>query len=244
MIIYPAIDLKDGVCVRLMQGDFEAMTVFHQNPVEQAVAYEKKGATYIHLVDLDGAKDGVAGNTAVIAEIIKHITIPIQVGGGIRDEKKIKELLDLGVARVILGTKAIENIAFVTEMVLAYPDKIIVSIDAKNGYVATKGWVEQTDVRAADLCKQLKQIGVQTIVYTDIGKDGMMSGIEDDFYAKLKQNLGIEIIASGGVTSLVDVRNLAQKGIDGAIIGKALYIEKINLEEAIIVAQEERKNAE
>ncbi|MGL5042477.1 MAG: 1-(5-phosphoribosyl)-5-[(5-phosphoribosylamino)methylideneamino]imidazole-4-carboxamide isomerase [Culicoidibacterales bacterium] len=234
MIIYPAIDLKDGACVRLKQGDFSQLTIFNSDPVQQAKSYQDQGAQYIHVVDLDGAKDGVGKNYDIIARIAKAVDIPVQVGGGIRTEQAIISLLDAGVERVIIGTKAIENLAFVRAIVSQYGDKIVVSIDAKDGFVATNGWVDTTDVEALSLCQELVEIGVKTIVYTDISRDGMMAGIDALFYKQLQEKLGIAVIASGGVTDLTDLLTLAKYKVSGAITGKALYSNNINLREAIV----------
>lgn len=233
MIIYPAIDIQDGQCVRLQQGDFEQVTVFDKTPLEQALSYQAQGAKYIHIVDLDGAKLGKPTNYDVIRTIATNCQIPIQVGGGIRDVNSIETLLSYGVQRVILGTKAVENLEFVAQMVQCFPQRVVVSIDAKNGYVATNGWLEQSTIKSWELCEKLKAVGVGTIIYTDIAKDGMMQGIDSDFYQQLKHTLELEIIASGGVTSLEDIAALAHKGLDGSIIGKALYIGALHLSDAV-----------
>lgn len=240
MIVYPAIDIKDGVCVRLEQGDFNRITAYNTDPVQQALMYQKAGAEYIHIVDLDGAKNGAPQNIDVIKKVVQAISIPVQVGGGIRDEKTIATLLDMGVSRVILGTKATEDIVFLEKMIQNYPQKIVVSVDVKNGFVATDGWLVTSTISAIDFCKLLVIKGVTTIVYTDISKDGMMQGIETQFYQELKETLAIEVVASGGVSTIEDIKKLQVKGIDGAIIGKALYLKNIQLEEAIRVARGKR----
>lgn len=234
MVLYPAIDLKDGKCVRLVQGDFNDMTIFNNDPLKQAIMYQQSGAQYIHVVDLDGAKDGISKNTNIIKEMVNVLNIPIKVGGGIRSEQAIKSMLDIGVKRVIIGTKALEKPEFIKNMLLKYPNQVIVSIDAKDGYVAINGWQQQSDVDAKVFCKKLVEFGLKTIVYTDISKDGMMQGLDVSLYEQLKKDLGIEIIASGGVTSQFDLDSLANKNVDGAIIGKALYLGAINLEDALL----------
>ncbi|KNF10167.1 imidazole-4-carboxamide isomerase HisA [Gottschalkia purinilytica] len=233
MIIFPAIDMKDGKCVRLKQGKFDEVTVFGENPPEVAKKWEDKGGKYLHLVDLDGAKDGTPKNLEKIREITKSINIPIQIGGGIRSKETVEILLDAGVSRVILGTVAINNKELLKSLVDEYKEKIVVSIDAKDGLVAVDGWVNVSEVRSLDLVKELEEIGVKTIVYTDISKDGMMAGPNFDIYRVLGESTSIDIIASGGVSSISDVRRLKDMGLYGCIIGKALYTGDIELKEAL-----------
>lgn len=235
MIILPAIDLKDGKCVRLEQGLFDKVTVFGDDPVEMAKKWESEGGEYLHLVDLDGAKDGVPKNLEVIKGICKNIDIPIQLGGGIRNKETVKILLDAGVTRVILGTMAINNIELLEELVKEYGERIVVSIDAKDGLVAVDGWVNVSEVNSIDLVKRLEKIGVETIVYTDIAKDGMMEGPNFEIYKKLGEEANIDVIASGGVSSLENVKKLKEMDMYGAIIGRALYTGDINLKEALEV---------
>lgn len=235
MIIFPAIDIKDGNCVRLKQGKFEDMDVYFYNPVEVAKTWEAKGAEFIHIVDLDGAKDGKSKNFEIISEIAKTVNIPIQVGGGIRNREAVQTLLDAGVNRVILGTAAVNEKELLKSLVDEYGKQIVVSIDAKDGIVAIDGWVNLSSLNSVDFVKELEEIGVQTIVYTDIAKDGMMEGPNFDIYRELMEKNSIDIIASGGVSTLEDVEKLSEMDMYGAIIGKALYIENIKLEDALEV---------
>lgn len=233
MIIFPAIDIRNEKCVRLTQGDYSKMTVYGVDPVEVAIKWQSKGAEYLHIVDLDGAKDGKRVNGAIIEKIAKSTEIPIQVGGGIRDTKAVEELLSNGVSRVIIGTGAIKDLKWLSELVRVYGEKICVSIDAKNGFVATDGWEQISKINAVDFAVNLENIGVRTIVYTDIQKDGMLKGPNFKMYEELMKEVNLDIIASGGITTIEDVETLKRMGIYGAIIGKALYDEKIKLEEAI-----------
>lgn len=233
MIIYPAIDLKDQSCVRLTQGAYEKMTVYEKDPVKVAKRWETMGAEILHLVDLDGAKNGNRVNQPVVKEILKNINIPIQLGGGIRDTEGVKTLLDLGVSQVIIGTVALENPAWIKEMIEKYGDRIIVSIDAINGLIATHGWQVVTEVKAIDFVKQLKSYGLSRIVYTDIEKDGMLIGPNFQMYEELAEKVDIEVIASGGVTTLEDIKRLKAMNLYGAIVGKALYDGKLDLEEVL-----------
>ena len=239
MIIYPAIDLKDNQCVRLSQGDFNKVKVYCDNPLEMAMKFEAEGATYLHLVDLDGAKSEEIVNRQSIENIVRNIGIPVQVGGGIRSEKRVKELLDIGVDRVILGTVAVENQSLLRDLILKYGDKIIVSIDAIYGMVALRGWEVLSEVNSLDLCKQLEDLGVKTIVYTDISKDGMLVGPNFEAYKMLNENTSLNVIASGGVSSIDDIKELSTMNTYGAIVGKALYESKILLKEAFQCLQEE-----
>ena len=234
MIIFPAIDIKDKKCVRLTQGDFDKVNVYGEDPSLMAKKWAGYGAEFIHVVNLNGSRDEVGINDETLAIVAKAVDVPIQVGGGIRDEKRVKELLDLGINRVIVGTMAIENKELLKELIEKYgADKIVVSIDAKNGKVATHGWEKVSDIDSVDLCKELEQIGVKTIVYTDISKDGMLEGPNFDIYKELSQKTSLDIIASGGVTSIDDVKRLLDMNMYGAIIGKALYDNRIDLKEVL-----------
>lgn len=233
MVIYPAIDIKDKSCVRLTQGDYDKITVYEKDPVKVAKRWEQIGAKILHLVDLDGAKNGNRLNQSVVKEIIGNINIPIQLGGGIRDEEGIKTLLDLGVSQVIIGTVAVKNPVWVKEMIGKYGDRIIVSIDALKGMIATDGWQEVSDVKAIDFIKELKSYGLSRIVYTDIEKDGMLIGPNFKIYEELANNVEIEVIASGGVTTLEDIKRLKAMDLYGAIVGKALYTGELDLEEVL-----------
>lgn len=234
MIIFPAIDIKDNKCVRLTQGDFDKVNVYGEDPSLMAKKWAGYGAKFIHVVNLNGSRDEVGINDETLAKVAKSVDVPIQVGGGIRDEKRVKELLDLGINRVIVGTMAIENKELLKELIEKYgADKIVVSIDAKNGKVATHGWEKVSDIDSVDLCKELEKIGVKTIVYTDISKDGMLEGPNFDIYKELSQKTSLDIIASGGVTSIDDVKKLLDMNMYGAIIGKALYDNRIDLKEVL-----------
>lgn len=233
MIIIPAIDIKDGRCVRLIQGDYDQVTTYGDDPVSQALKWEALGAQMIHLVDLDGAKYGERVNRDLIGRIAQGVKVPVEVGGGIRDTQAVEDYLSAGVARVIIGTAAIENPEWLAEMVAKHGEKICVSIDAKNGMIATEGWLKESDTQAVDFILKLEAMGVKHIVYTDIAKDGMMQGPNYDMYQEIQQASTIGVIASGGVSSLADVRRLSGMGLYGAIIGKALYEGAIDLKEAL-----------
>ncbi|MFS0787729.1 1-(5-phosphoribosyl)-5-[(5-phosphoribosylamino)methylideneamino]imidazole-4-carboxamide isomerase [Shouchella sp. 1P09AA] len=233
--IFPAIDILNGKCVRLEQGDYAKNTVYHDSPLQTAQSFEAAGAKWVHLVDLDGAKQKKPVNHEQIGEIAKQLTIPVQVGGGIRTEDDIKYYLDLGVRRVILGSVAVNHLDFTKEMVKKYGDAIVIGLDARNGYVATEGWVETSSIQAEDLAKMLLDAGVKTFIYTDIAKDGMLEGPNVDACEKLAQIAEghAEIIASGGVSQLNDVETLRETAIAGVVIGKALYDARFDLVEAI-----------
>lgn len=233
MIIFPAIDILNGKCVRLIQGDYNREKVYSDSPVEMAKQWEEKGAEFIHIVDLDGAKSGKSINEAIILEIAKTVNVPVQVGGGIRSMQTVKTYLENGVNRVIIGTAAIQDEAFLKEAVETYGERIVVSLDAKNGYIATDGWTDTSDVKALDLVKKLENIGVKTIVYTDIAKDGMLQGPNLAEQKAINEATTMDVIASGGVATKEDVENLRRLGLYGVIIGKALYDGKLKLEELI-----------
>ena len=233
MIIFPAIDILKGKCVRLIQGDYNQEKVYGDSPVAMAKKWEEKGAEYIHIVDLDGAKSGDSINKSVIKEIAENVNIPIQVGGGIRSLDIISFYLNSGVSRVIIGTAAIQDPEFLKEAVNQYGDKIAVSLDARNGFVATDGWTDTSEVKAIDLVKQLEQIGVKTIVYTDIAKDGMLQGPNLEEQRAINNATSMNVIASGGVTTKEDVNNLQTLDLYGTIIGKALYDGKLDFESVV-----------
>ncbi len=236
MLIIPAIDLKEGACVRLEQGLMDKATVYSGDPATTAKQWESQGAELLHIVDLNGAFAGVPKNLDAIKAIRAAIRIPIEVGGGIRDMDTINTLIALGIDRIILGTAAIENPAFVQEACNAFPGRIIVGIDAKDGLVAIKGWAEVTKINAADLAKQMQVHGVITIIYTDIKRDGMLSGPNIEATQALAKALHIPVIASGGVHTMKDIENLLairHSGVSGVITGKAIYSGSLNLKEAI-----------
>ncbi|WP_298913130.1 1-(5-phosphoribosyl)-5-[(5-phosphoribosylamino)methylideneamino]imidazole-4-carboxamide isomerase [uncultured Roseobacter sp.] len=235
MILYPAIDLKDGQAVRLVHGDMNKATVFNDNPAAQAKAFVDAGCEWLHLVDLNGAFAGTPVNAAPVEAILKACPVPTQLGGGIRDLATIEGWLDKGLARVILGTVAVENPDLVRAAAKAFPDQVAVGIDARNGFVATKGWAEETDVQVTDLAKSFEDAGVAAIIYTDILRDGAMGGPNIQSTADLARAVTIPVIASGGVSSLKDLIALRDCGADlnGAISGRALYDGAIELEEAL-----------
>lgn len=240
MIVIPAIDLKEGKCVRLEQGEMHRDTVFSDNPAEQALKWEQAGAELLHLVDLDGAFAGEPKNKAAIQAILAAISIPAQLGGGIRDLATIEAYLSLGLSRVIIGTAAQRNPQLVIDACKQFPGKIVVGIDAKNGMVAVQGWAEVTDITAVDLARTFEDCGVSAIIYTDISRDGMMGGPNLEATKALAEAISIPVIASGGVSSLQDIQNLMaieQSGISGAITGKAIYTGAINLAEAIALTK-------
>lgn len=235
--IFPAIDLHNGQAVRLTQGDYNQVEVFFKNPVEVLNFFNKNNSKNLHIVDLDGAKDGNTKNYEVIKELVEKSDFFVQVGGGIRDEERIKKYIDLGVDRVILGTIAVENEEFLIDMVKKYGNKIAVSVDAKDEKVAVKGWTETVELNSLDFCKKLSNIGVKTIIYTDISKDGMLSGTNLDVYLRLSKLVESDIIASGGITFLDEIRELNENNIYGAIVGKAVYSGKLDLKEVLEVSK-------
>jgi phosphoribosylformimino-5-aminoimidazole carboxamide ribotide isomerase len=237
MLIIPAIDLKEGKCVRLEQGLMDKATVYSDDPATTAKHWEEQGAEILHVVDLNGAFAGVPKNLDAIKAIRTAIKIPIEVGGGIRDMATIKTLVSIGIDRIILGTAAIENPAFVQEACLSFPGKIIVGIDAKDGMVAIKGWAELTKVKAVDLALQMQEYGVIAIIYTDIKRDGMLTGPNIEATKALAKALHIPVIASGGVHTMKDIEDLLTvrySGVSGVITGKAIYSGSLNLKEAIL----------
>jgi phosphoribosylformimino-5-aminoimidazole carboxamide ribotide isomerase len=239
MIIFPAIDIKDNKCVRLSQGDFNKVKTYSNEPFDMALKWKSEGASFLHIVDLDGARSEEIINKKSIEKIAENIGLPIQVGGGIRSEEKIKSFIDMGVKRVIIGTIAVENKELLKELVSKYKEKLIVSIDAKDGKVALRGWEVISEVDSIDLCKELEEIGIKTIVYTDISKDGMLEGPNFDIYKILSQKTSLNIIASGGISSIDDIKRLKDMNIYGAIVGKALYDNKIELKEVLKCLQGE-----
>lgn len=234
MKIFPAIDIKNGQCVRLRQGMFHDVEVYSHTPTKVAVLWEQQGAAYIHLVDLDGALAGHSVNQDVIKEIVDSVHVPIQLGGGIRSMKDIETALNFGINRVIIGTKAVQEPMFVKEAVSNFgSDKIVVGVDAKNGMVAIEGWEKVSNLHAVNLCLKMKEMGAETIAYTDISKDGMLNGPNVEHTKELSDVTGMKIIASGGVSSMKDLERLNDAGIYGAIIGKALYENRLNLKTVI-----------
>lgn len=235
MILIPAIDIKDGQVVRLFQGDFSKQTDYDLYPFMAAKRWKDMGAQWLHLVDLDGAKTGLMSNKDHVIYIAEHIHIPVQVGGGIRDKKTVDELINAGVQRVILGTKAIEDDAFLKDILAHYGEKICVSLDCSNGFVAERGWVSTTTIKATDLALELEEMGLKWMVYTDIARDGTLEGPNyEQLEAMAKTVKKINIIASGGIATLEDVKELSRmKGISAAITGKAIYEGKLDFKEAL-----------
>ncbi len=237
MNIFPAIDLYEGKAVRLLKGEYDKMTVYSENPLEIALDFENQGAEFIHIVDLEGAKTGETPNLSTIEHIIKNTKLFTEVGGGIRSMEVIDKYVAAGVNRVILGTAAVKDEDFLKSAVLKYGDKIAVGVDIKDGYVAIKGWTEKSEYTCFDFCEKMEKLGVKTIICTDVSRDGAMEGTNHGLYRELSEKFGIDITASGGVSSIEDIRRLKALDIYGAIIGKAYYIGAIDLKEAIEVAK-------
>lgn len=237
MIIFPAIDLYEGKAVRLYKGDYAQKTVYGDNPVSVAKDFVSCGATHIHIVDLEGAKTGETPNFDLILKIKSESGLFAEVGGGIRDEKTVEKYLSAGINRVILGTAAVKDKDFVKRVVNRYGDKIAVSIDIKDGYVAIKGWTENSGIRAFDFCSEMVGIGVKTVICTDISKDGALKGANAELYRELSARFPIDFIASGGVSTVKDVETLKSIGLYGAIIGKAYYTGGIDLKKTIEIAK-------
>jgi len=233
MRLYPAIDIKNGQCVRLRQGVFEDTTVYANEPYQVAKEFEADGAKFLHIVDLDGALRGTGANDEALKKIVENVNIPVEIGGGIRTMQDIEHRLSLGVTRVILGTKAVESPDFVKEAVEKFgADKIVVGIDAKDGMVAIKGWETISNVDAVSLALSMKDLGVKTIIYTDISKDGMLCGPNFVQTARMVEITGMDIVASGGVSCMNDLIQLESIGVEGAILGKAIYEKRVDLKEA------------
>ncbi|MCI8836574.1 MAG: 1-(5-phosphoribosyl)-5-[(5-phosphoribosylamino)methylideneamino]imidazole-4-carboxamide isomerase [Hungatella sp.] len=239
MQLYPAIDMKDGRCVRLTQGLFDNVKVYSHSPGDMAKLWVSKGATFLHLVDLDGALAGRSVNEEAIKEIIRAVDVPVQVGGGIRSREAAERMLELGAARVIIGTRAAAEPEFMGRLTDRFGSgRIVAGIDAKDGLVAVEGWGKVSSVTAAQLCLKMKKMGVCHVVYTDISRDGMLSGPNVEATGSLTRATQMDIIASGGVSSMEDLRRLRDEGIQGAIIGKALYEERLDLREAVRLFEE------
>ena len=236
MIILPAIDLYDKKAVRLLKGDYANMTVYSENPLEIARDFEASGAKYIHMVDLEGAKDGTTPNIKIVEQVARETDLFIEIGGGIRSMETARRYFESGVSRVILGTAAVTDENFLREAVAEYGEKIAVGADVKDGFIAIKGWLEKSQYSLADFFAKMQEIGVKNIICTDISKDGAMKGTNLGMYRKLAEEYSVDITASGGVSSMDDVRALAEMDLYGAIIGKAYYTGAINLREAIEVA--------
>ena len=237
MKLYPAIDLYDGKAVRLYKGEYQQMTVYNENPVAVAMDFQKAGATCIHLVDLEGAKFGTTPNIGVIAKILEQTDLFVEVGGGIRTLETVDAYLSLGVNRVILGTAAVTDRAYLEAALAKYGEKIAVGVDLKDGYVAIKGWTEKSQWTADAFFTDLEKLGVSTVICTDISRDGAMQGTNRQLYKELSEKFKIQLIASGGVSDLADVKALKEMDLHGAIIGKAYYTGAIDLAEALEVCR-------
>ncbi|WP_413307258.1 1-(5-phosphoribosyl)-5-[(5-phosphoribosylamino)methylideneamino]imidazole-4-carboxamide isomerase [Bacillus sp. 1P10SD] len=236
--IYPAIDMRGGNCVRLLQGDYDKETIYGDSPFDMARSFASNGAKWIHMVDLDGAKDGKRVNDRFVIETAQKLNVKVQIGGGIRSEEDILHYLENGVDRVIIGSIAVSNPDFAREMIKKYGGKIAIGIDAKNGYVATHGWLDTSEFRALDLGKRFADAGAETFIFTDIATDGTLSGPNIEAVCQMAEVTGKNVIASGGVSSIEDLKALAsEKGISGAIVGKALYENRFTLKEALALAK-------
>jgi phosphoribosylformimino-5-aminoimidazole carboxamide ribotide isomerase len=237
MYLYPAIDLYEGKAVRLYKGDYAQMTVYNDRPLEVAKAFESEGASFLHLVDLEGAKSGLTPNLETIKEIVNNTDLYTEVGGGIRSMATVKTYLEAGVDRVILGTAAVTDPDFVAKATAEYGERIAVGADIKDGKVAIKGWTETSDLTAEEFFAKMQSLGVRTVICTDVSKDGAMMGTNHELYRELSEKFDMQIVASGGVSSIEDVKKLASRGLYGAIIGKAYYTKAITIEQAIKVTR-------
>ncbi len=238
MIIYPAVDIKDGRCVRLLQGEFDKVTVYSDDPLEMALKWESLGAEYLHVVDLDGARTGEPKNISITSKIAAKLNIPVQLGGGIRSIETIEKVISMGIRRVILGTSAVKNPDLVKQAVENFRENIVMGIDAKDGKVAIDGWEKTSEFTAIDFANKMVELGAKTIIYTDISRDGMLTGPNLDAMREMAQSVDAEIIASGGVSNLKDIKNLKETGVSGVIVGKALYTGNVDLQEAIKAGKE------
>lgn len=237
MLILPAIDLYDKKAVRLYKGDYNEMTVYSNNPIEIARKFQECGATFIHMVDLEGAKNGTTPNIDEVRKVVDYTDLKVEIGGGIRDEETVKKYIDIGVERVILGTAAVTDDEFLQRMVSKYKEAIAVGVDLKDGYVAIKGWTEKSQLTADEFFSHLSDIGVKTVICTDISKDGAMQGTNRELYKELSEKYTMDIVASGGVSSIDDIKALKEMNLYGAILGKAYYIGAVDLKEAVEVAK-------
>ena len=239
MRIFPAIDIRNGNCVRLVQGNYDRETIFGSNPVDMAQRWVSEGATGLHLVDLDGARDGTTANFDSIKQIAQSTKVPCQLGGGIRSQETIATYLEIGIERLVIGTKAVTDPDWFSEMTAAFPNKLLVGIDARNNKVATEGWEKTSTETPLDIASRVASLPIAGIIYTDISKDGMLAGPNLEAMKQMRDNVDVPVIASGGVTTLDDVGQLAAIGMDGCIIGLSLYEGKISLSEAIAVVEKQ-----
>ena len=238
MLVIPAIDLKDGQCVRLYQGDYRQVTVFDNHPADVARRWQEQGARLLHVVDLDGAVEGRSVNRDAIRSILAEVTVPVQVGGGLRAMEMLDDLVGLGVARLILGTAAVEDRALVAGAVARWGSRIVVGIDARSGFVATRGWQQASETTALDLARSMVALGVGRVIYTDIARDGTLTQPNFTATAELVAAVPVAVIASGGVATVDHIRGLAALGVEGAIVGRALYTGALDLREALAAAEE------
>jgi len=238
MEVIPAVDIKGGKCVRLYQGDYLRETVFSEDPVDVAMGWRAQGARRLHVIDLDGAAGGEPRNIAVIEAIVKSVNLPVQLGGGIRDGATVSKLLAMGIDRVILGTVAVENPELVKSLCQKYDESIVIGIDARDGYVATRGWVKGTGIKALELGLKMADIGVKRIIYTDIKRDGTLTEPGFEAIAEMVKGVNLPVIAAGGISKLSHLRKLKELGVEGAIVGKALYTGDINLGEALAAVKD------
>ena len=235
MQLYPAIDLKDGQCVRLTQGRFDDAAIYETDAAQAALRWQKEGAAFLHLVDLDGARTGRSANAEAVASIVRAVSIPVQLGGGIRTRQAAAEALKMGIRRVIVGTRAVKDPDFIRQLIEEFgPERIVAGIDARDGMAAVDGWETLSARPALELCLQMRDCGVRHIVYTDISRDGMLTGPNVEATRRLTEATGLDIIASGGISSMEDLQQLQENGIRGAIIGKALYEKRIDLRQAVL----------
>ena len=239
MQIYPAIDLRAGKVVRLTQGDYARMDVYGEHPAAQARRFFDEGARFLHVVDLDGAKDGALSNWDAVAAIVRAAPLFVEVGGGIRDDTRVQKYLELGVGRVILGTAALQDEPFLRRMIARWGERIAVGVDAKDGRVATRGWLDVSQTDSVAFCRRLRTLGVTSVIYTDIARDGAMQGTNLDIYRTLQGIGGLQITASGGISTLDDIRSLRRMGTAAAIVGKALYVGALRLPEVLRAAEGE-----
>jgi phosphoribosylformimino-5-aminoimidazole carboxamide ribotide isomerase len=236
MQIWPAIDLRGGKCVRLQQGDYNRETVFGDDPAAMALHWTQAGARFLHLVDLDGARDGLGVNRSAVANILKAVSVPCELGGGVRDESSIRYWLEAGIQRVVVGTKALKEPDWFRRMCELFPGQLALGLDARNGFVATDGWLKTSQVQAVEFARQFSDVGLAAIVYTDIARDGMMSGPNFDGIAALMDAVPVPVVASGGVTTSEDVRRLAEMAVPACILGRTLYDGKLTIAEALSAA--------
>lgn len=237
MLIYPAIDIRDGKCVRLIKGDYARETIYGDSPADMAEQWQQQGAQIIHVVDLDAAKDGTPKNYDAIEAIVRRVSIPVQLGGGIRDQDIIQRYTDLGVSRLVVGTKAVKDPQWFAEMAQAYPDRLVAGIDANGDDVATDGWIKSSGVSPITIAKQLESLPIAGIVYTDIAKDGMLQGPNLEAMTRMAQEVSASVIASGGVSNRDDIVALKTTGVSGCIVGRALYENRLTLPEALEAAK-------